>query len=438
MKAVDAIIGGTVFRALLRLSVVATLALSGVAAGLAWQSGRPHLHPAIAYPTAPRTDRVATLQERLRRENITLDYDRALGFLPALLELLDVPAESQTLVFSKTSLQADEIGPDNPRAIYFTDDVAIAWIRGAPVIEIAALDPEQGVMFYTLGQRDPLGRRGFQRPRSCLDCHIADTTLGVPGLAVGSAVVDASGVPYRSAPIDHRSEIAARWGGWYVTGETGTSEHLGNATADERTTEITVDPANLNLPSVERRVDLDGYLTPYSDIAALMVLEHQTHMTNLLIRVGWEFRMAADERSPTRRSADELAQPLARAVDEVVDYLLFIDEAPLDDPMRGNAGFETMFAGRGPFDRQGRTLRELDLQRRVFRYPCSYMIYTATFDRLPAAARSAIYRRMWEVLSGTDESPRYDRLSGADRRAIVEILRDTKPDLPLVFDGDIR
>ena len=67
------------------------------------------------------------------------------------------------------------------------------------------------------------------------------------------------------------------------------------------------------------------------------------------------------------------------------------------------------------------------------RYPCSYLIYSPLFDSLPAAARDAIYSRMWEILSGQEKQPAYNRLSPADRRAVVEILRDTKKDLPSYF-----
>ena len=420
---------------------------SAGAATLAERFSASFRHPAIEYGTRPRTDRVALLNARLRTGEATLAFDRRRGFLPAVLDALDVPVESQTLVFSKTSLQSDFIGPDNPRAIYFTDDIAVAWIRGAPALELAALDPEQGVMFYALSQSRRA--RGFQRPRSCLECHVSDATLGLPGLAVGSAVIDPEGVPYVSVPIDQRTPISSRWGGWYVTGETGLGPHVGNTVAaDPDEPMLLEDEANFNLPTVEDRFDTSGYLTPYSDIAALMVLEHQTHMTNLLTRTAWEFRVAAYEGRATRgpfrapravggdvtlRAAADEDDTLRAAVGALVDYMLFVDESPLTDRMVGSAGFEAVFEARGPFDRRGRTLREIDLDTRLFRYPCSYMIHTAAFDALPADAKDAVYRRLWQVLSGAYRDPRYDHLTPRDRQAIVEILRDTKPDLPGYF-----
>ena len=429
-----------------RAAVIACGLIAATGAGAATLAERFSAslrHPAIEYGTRARTDRVAQLNARLRTGEATLSFDARRGFLPAVLDALDVPVESQTLVFSKTSLQSDFIGPGNPRAIYFNDDVAVAWIRGAPAIELAALDPEQGVMFYALSQRRRA--RGFQRPRSCLECHVSDATLGLPGLAVGSAVIDPEGVPYVSIPVDQRTPVSSRWGGWYVTGETGLGPHVGNTVAtDPDEPMLLEDEANFNLPSVEDRFDTSGYLTPYSDIAALMVLEHQTHMTNLLTRTGWEFRVAAHEgraarglfRGPrhaggeaTSRAAGEDAT-LREAVTALVDYMLFVDESPLADRMQGTAGFEAAFEARGPFDRRGRTLREIDLDLRLFRHPCSYMIYTAAFDALPPAAKDAVYRRLWQVLSGADRDSRYEHLTRVDRQAIVEILRDTKPDLP--------
>lgn len=392
----------------------------------------PLTHPAIEYGTRPRTDRVAQLHAQLRDGTATLDFDRQHGYLRALLQALNVPIESQTLVFSKTSLQDGFITPVTPRAIYFTDDISVAWIPDAPAIEIAAHDPRQGVMFYVLRQQ-VIPAPPFERPRTCIECHISATTLGVPGLAVGSTVVDDDGVPFTAIPVDHRTVIDERWGGWYVTGDTGSGPHVGNTVATDRAQPILeVAPENLNLATAEGHIDSDRYLTPYSDVAALMVLEHQTHMTNLLTLAGWQFRVAVEE------GQAEVDAELATTVDALVDYMLFLDEAQLDDRIQGSAGFETAFERRGPFDTAGRTLRALDLTTRIFRYPCSYMIYSAAFDALPELAREAIYARLWHVLSGADVRRRAARLSLDDRRAIVEILQETKPGIPRYFESPRR
>jgi hypothetical protein len=181
------------------------------------------------------------------------------------------------------------------------------------------------------------------------------------------------------------------------------------------------------LPSVEGLFDLKGYPTPYSDVVAMLVLAHQTHMTNMIIRVGWEARLA--EASPS----DDASARVREAAADLVNYLLFVDEAPLAGPVKGSSGFAERFAAAGPRDSKGRSLRDFDLERRLFRYPASYMIYSPAFDALPAAARDAVYERLWEVLSGRETGARYERLSAADRQAVIEILRETKKDLPAYF-----
>jgi hypothetical protein len=166
-----------------------------------------------------------------------------------------------------------------------------------------------------------------------------------------------------------------------------------------------------------------------SDIVALLVFDHQMYMTNLITRVGWEVRCALYDKMPSH----EFRTLLRDSAKELVDYLLFIDEAPLPGPVRGTSGFAENFASGGPFDSHERSLRQLDLRTRLFRYPCSYMIYSQAFDSMPEQARTAIYERMWQVLSGAEKGSRYARLSADDRRAIIEILRDTKPSLPKYF-----
>jgi hypothetical protein len=189
-----------------------------------------------------------------------------------------------------------------------------------------------------------------------------------------------------------------------------------------------------------------AYLSPHSDIVALMVFNHQVQMINLLTRVGWETRFALYEEKaasfPLAASPGthrELTTRLLRdGSKDLVDYLLFIDEVPLSGKIEGSSGFTEKFADRGPSDHRGRSLREFDLERRLMRYPCSYMIYSEAFDSLLAEAREAIYKRMWQILSGQERDQRYARLSLADRQAIVEILRDTKPGLPDYFQPVIR
>ena len=165
-----------------------------------------------------------------------------------------------------------------------------------------------------------------------------------------------------------------------------------------------------------------------------MVLNHQLHMTNLLIRLGWEARVAEHDKASRGAKLPDVRQ----AARELVDYMLLVDEAPLRSPVKGSTPFAQDFASKGPRDAKGRSLRDLDLTRRLLRYPCSYMIYTEAFDALPPAARSMVYERLWDVLSGRETDRAYAGLSIADRRAVVEILRQTKKGLPAYFQAIAR
>ena len=402
----------------------------------------PRDHPAIQYTDGPVDNVVADLNERLEAGEVDLRWEGRSGYLRSALAALDLPVESQLLVFSPTSFQAEHIEFDNPRALYFADEVSLGWVRGADVLEIAAFDRRQGSVFYTLAQT-PDEEPRFERRETCLACHLSWDTLGVPGLqAMSMFPLPKNPNAYASGHfVDHRSRIEDRWGGWYVTGAHGGSAHMGNVEVED------VDDPNATfgvvppvIESLEGRFDLEGFPTPYSDVVALLVLDHQVHMTNLITRVGWEARRIAHREAHVApedrgRSTDDgrFREIVDEAAIELVDYLLFVDEAPLPAGIAGASGFAEAFAARGPHDSRGRTLREVGLDGRLFRYPCSYLIYTAAFDALPDFALDTIYRRMWAVLSGeVTESP-YDRLSLADRQAIVEILRDTKPGLPDYF-----
>lgn len=379
-------------------------------------------HPAIQYLTAPLADPIARLNRDIESGAVRLRFNPANGYLLSVLDALKVPKESQVAVFSYTSFQADKISVDNPRAIFFNDSVAVGWVRGG-LLEIAAQDPKLGPTFYSLEQRQ-VDRPRFTRSTECLECHRTWETYAVPGLLVLTTFPPLSRNDYATGgATDHRTPFAERWAGWYVTGRPGRLRHMGNKPVPKRgDTSPTV-----ALDSLTGRFDLTGYPTPYSDVVALMTLEHQTHMTNLLTFIAWQARVAAVD----RRAEIDLSE-IAR---DVVDYMLFVDEAPLAGKVESTAGFAEMFAAQGPRDAKGRSLRQLDLERRLLRYPCSYMIYSTAFDALPPAARDAVYRRLWQVLSGADKAPQYGRLSLTDRQAIVEILRGTKKDLPDYFQA---
>jgi hypothetical protein len=401
---------------------IAATALGG--AQLTMSPSAMRAHPNINYLAGQTTDPLARLNSKLASGEVTLREEPTNGYLRSVLQALDVPVESQILVFSKTSFQASRIGPANPRAIYFNDQVSVGWVRGGDVLEFATHDATQGTVFYTLAQPGT-GPLQFRRNNTaCVQCHSSEVTSYVPGMFIGSVYPEKNGMPaYGPAYLtDHRTPFELRWGGWYVTGD-HSGRHLGNA--------VVTDPNNLeamathetsHVRSLAGRFDPTGYLTLDSDLVALLVMEHQASMLNLITRIGWDARLGG-----------EAGRPLAATAAELVDYMLFVDEAPLPDRVAGSTRFASVFQASGPRDSKGRSLRDLQLRGRLMKYPCSYLIYSPAFDALPASAKAVIYQRLWEILSDDDPSPRYDRLTPSDRQAIVEILRATKKDLPDYF-----
>jgi hypothetical protein len=388
---------------------------------------------AIQYSKGPTSDRIDELNRKIQASSVHLAFDAGTGYLRATLDALKVPVESQVALFSQNSSQGELISMKNPRMLYFDDSVAVGYVRGGKILEVASLDPRQGVIFYSLNQTATETPR-FTRDDTCLACHLSWSTLGVPGLFVFSMeTLPADKYAYASGfTTDHRSSFDTRWGGWYLTGSLGSLRHIGNRPISTASTPDAVKPEARELKTLQGQFDLKGYLTPHSDVAALMVLEHQVHMTNLITRLGWEARLAAREGKP----ADD--PRIAGAASDLADYMLFVYEVPLPNKVRGSSGFAEKFSARGPSDGKGRSLRQLDLDRRLMKYPCSYMIYSDEFNALPDAAKGLVYRRLWLVLSGQDTNTRYKQLSLADREAIVEILRETKKDLPQYFASAVH
>lgn len=384
-------------------------------------------HPAIQYGLRPTRDAVSMLNQRLASGAASLTFDPADGYLRSLLSALDVPVESQMLVLSRTGVQRQFTSPANPRALYFNEQLSVGYIRGSPFLEIVAHDPEQGAVFHTLDQR-PAERPALTRQTGCLTCHVATATLEVPGFMTRSLFAGPDGtLKLRLGSqdvVDHRTPFDKRWGGFFVTGRHGHSTHLGNIVVDAGDDRRSLVPAGaLHATSLDGAVDLSRYPATRSDVAALAVFDHQTRALNLLTRLGWEARVAAHEgRAPLESPG------VAALVAETVDYLLFVDEAPMPGGLDGTSGFREWFSRRGPKDPLGRSLHELDLTTRLMKYPLSYVVYAPAFDALPDDVRSTIYRSIYGVLSGDTTGPRYRHLSRADREAVTEILRATKPE----------
>ena len=394
--------------------------------------------PAIRYRELGQRNAVARLRDQLAAGTLHLAYDKTSGYLPAILKALDVPVSSQVLVFSKTSFQASRIYPHSPRAIYFNDSIAVGHVRGGDLLELTATDPDAGVVFFTLNQTEHAAPIITRQTDECLQCHASPRTLGVPGLVVRSVYPDRTGMPVGTAgsfSTDHRSPLEQRWGGWYVTGTHGASRHMGNQLATDPKGTLDAE-AGANVTDLNPFLNPGTHLTPHSDLVALMVLEHQVRITNLITRVGWETRLAlADHASlsglnePALEWSASVRRRIERPAEVLVHSLFMLDEHALAAPVAGTSGFAQAYSARGPHDTQRRSLYELDLNRRLYRHRFSPLIYSEQFAGLPPEVRDYIYRRLEAVLTGRDRTPDFATVSNAERVAILEILRETFPDL---------
>ncbi|MCE9554948.1 MAG: hypothetical protein K8T91_16460 [Planctomycetes bacterium] len=405
--------------------------------------------PPIQYSNSQPKNAVSHLQSRLEKGDVRLAFDDANGYLPSLLRTLRVPVESQMLVFSKTSMQRNRIAPKTPRAIYFNDDVYVGYCQSGEVLEISVADPSLGAVFYTLEQKPATHPVLTRQTGKCLQCHSTSRTGDVPSHLVRSVFTDAEGLPMLSEGsfrIDHTTPLENRWGGWYVTGTHGNQSHLGNLVIRESPVPRPVqNPEGHNVTDLSKRLHLSPYLSPHSDIVALMVFEHQTTIHNLITQANFSTRQALHYQAVVNRALGQAAdaplestsQRIAHAGDSLVKGLLFAEEAPLGGPIQGTSGFAEEFMRRGLRDTQGRSLRDLDLKTRMFKYPCSYLIYSPAFDELPRVMKDYVATRLKQVLNGSSgdsipNDPHQDasdfaHLSKDDRFAIREIVKQTKP-----------
>lgn len=192
------------------------------------------------------------------------------------------------------------------------------------------------------------GNRHIDQPQ-----ELQPLLKGIPGTVVRSVSAEHSGMPafqHGTYISDHRSDFKHRWGGWYVPGDTGAMKHMGNS--------VTKDRHSAELVPIPDRFDPTQYLTPHSDVVSLLVLEHQTHVTNLLTQPGFEIRHALHHqdvmnetfKDPVGYRSESTLRRIRQAVEELVDYLLFVEETPLPKPFRGSSRFTETFAAQGPRD----------------------------------------------------------------------------------------
>jgi hypothetical protein len=424
------------------------IAVAIFAAGAIQAAGIEYDREPINYSTAEPENSVSALWQNVESGEADFQYDEEFGWLPSLLRELDLPESSQTLVFSKTSMQRSRISPWRPRALYFNDEVYVGYCQGGEVIEISASDPKLGTVFYTIDQQEKSRPELTRQGDSCLICHASAHNQGFPSHLLRSIYSDPSGNPILSMGthrVNQTTPLKDRWGGWYVTGTHGEQSHLGNLVIRGRKQPHEVEnPDGLNVTDLTERFTTSAYLTPHSDIVALMVLEHQTEMHNLITQLNFQTQLALAQEAVLKEALNEPAEPhfdstmrrIASSGDDLLEYMLFCDEVRLTDPLKGTSSFTEEFASRGPFDGKRRSLRDFDLKRRIFKYPCSYLIYSEAFDAIPDAGREYVLQRLWDVLTGKETDAKFSHLSKADRRAILEILRETKPNLPEYWKSD--
>ena len=368
---------------------------------------------------------VEDLRQRIDSGALHLEYRQPRGYLDALLEALDISPLTQTLVFSKTSAQFRLISPHSPRALYFNDDVYVGWVRGGPFLEISTADPVSGASFYTIAQDPSTPARPIRDSGQCLQCHESGRTLGVPGHLTRSVHPAADGQPFfqlGTIDVDQRTPIPERFGGWYVTGSA--FEHWGNRVLRDAKTPRAAESRDLSTV-----INLDDYLAADSDIAAHLLLVHQTRMHNYIARAALEARKAIayrDEAMARYGGSDEMLQSVKRRIErpaeDLLESLLFAGEAKLPNPIRERSPLTETFSRRGP-------LYKLDLQTRLLQTPISYLILSDAFDSLPNETLDYLGSRLQVILNGEDATGRFEYLTPSDRAAVRQLIQDWKPSL---------
>ena len=372
------------------------------------------------YSREPR-DAFSRFLTRLGSGEVQLDAGSDKAQLVSLLAALDVPVSSQLLVYSATSFQGGLIRPENPRALYFNDEVYVGYVPGGR-FEVAAIDPDLGPVFRIFRPVQN-GRPEITRSERCMNCHAGRTSHQVPGLVAESVICTGTGATldgFRREQVGHTIPLNLRLGGWHVTGAHEHGDHLGNLMGEAA-------------PGGYRRLpDAPGSLFNWanypvrtSDLLPHLIHEHQLGFHNLVTLAVYRTRDALDAGHGTIRAEDRATlEDLAR---QLTRYLLFAGEAAL--PVGGvqpDADYLRDFLARRIATADGASLRDLDLHTHLLRYRCSYMIHTASFTALPAEFKSLVLANLTAALREENGAPDFAYIPTAEKRAIRTILRETK------------
>jgi hypothetical protein len=406
-----------------RVGLLRIISLIGTACAAEWEpdlDSEPH-----RYFQRTAVDRFSRRIPELAEGRLPLDRSSERAFLKSLLRALDIPESSQLLVFSNTSLQLSLINPDNPRALYFSDDLYLGYVPGGK-IEVATIDAELGAVFYIFDIPRSDSRVVVERARRCMNCHANEDTLKVPGLSVKSVAPGPGGGSldtFHPGQSGHTQPLAERFGGWYVTGTGGFDGHWGNRLGRLYQGELSATPLE---PGT--RFSFERYPVATSDLLAHLLHEHQVGGVNRLIRAQYRFRELRHRNGGSVPQA--LPPDLETELADLLGYLLFAQEAPIPaSGIPGNPAFREGFArNRKVVD--GHSLKDLDLQTRLLRFRCSYLIHTPFFEGLDADLRRRIVRDLDHALSPGKRNAASRHLSDSEAAVIRTILRATVPGFP--------
>ena len=406
-----------------RVGLLRIISLIGTACAAEWEpdlDSEPH-----RYFQRTAVDRFSRRIPELAEGRLPLDRSSERAFLKSLLRALDIPESSQLLVFSNTSLQLSLINPDNPRALYFSDDLYLGYVPGGK-IEVATIDAELGAVFYIFDIPRSDSRVVVERARRCMNCHANEDTLKVPGLSVKSVAPGPGGGSldtFHPGQSGHTQPLAERFGGWYVTGTGGFDGHWGNRMGRLYQGELSATPLE---PGT--RFSFERYPVATSDLLAHLLHEHQVGGVNRLIRAQYRFRELHHRNGGSVPQA--LPPDLETELADLLGYLLFAQEAPIPaSGIPGNPAFREGFArNRKVVD--GHSLKDLDLQTRLLRFRCSYLIHTPFFEGLDADLRRRILRDLDHALSPEKRNAASRHLSDSEAAVIRTILRATVPGFP--------
>ncbi|MEM7697300.1 MAG: hypothetical protein AAF236_02720 [Verrucomicrobiota bacterium] len=382
--------------------------------------------PAHEYHSRELNDPFTRLIADFESGERELDSRSGKAFVASLLEHLDVPASSQLLVFSRTSLQTRHISGSNPRAMYFNEDVYVGYIPGGEV-EIVSLDPELGAIFYMFGVPRGDERLEIERSGRCMNCHAVLETRRIPGLSIRSVIPGSNWgklVAFRDKEIGHQIPLSERFGGYHVTGDPGFSDHKGNLRGEKVGGMIVTEAIE---PGTE--FEWSSYLTETSDILPHLILEHQAGFMNLVLEATYRARtyqhLGKGEIKP------EHAAVLDGLAEELVRYLLFADEAKFPDGgIRVDPQYRDDFLADRKQASNGISLKDLDLETRLFQHRCSYLIYSDVFQATPDLFKERVYGLLGEAISTQEPDPDFAYLPDTEKQAISGILRETLSDLP--------